>query len=93
MALVATTWGLAVAAHWIGSTTAAVAAFAAVALIPGALLDRQWTGDRLTRAAELPARALTLSIGIVASLFTALVVSRFIFDYALATRRMQTLSI
>ncbi len=37
--------------------------------------------------------AVTLSIGIVASLFTALVVSRFIFDYALATRRMQTLSI
>jgi len=37
--------------------------------------------------------AVTLSIGIVASLFTALVVSRFIFDYALATRRMKTLSI
>jgi len=37
--------------------------------------------------------AVTLSIGILASLFTALFVSRFIFDYALATRRMQTLSI
>jgi len=37
--------------------------------------------------------AVTLSIGILASLFTALVVSRFIFDYALATRRMKTLSI
>jgi preprotein translocase subunit SecD len=37
--------------------------------------------------------AVTLSIGILASLFTALVVSRFIFDYALARRRMQTLSI
>jgi len=37
--------------------------------------------------------AVTLSIGILASLFTALVVSRFIFDYALATRRVQTLSI
>ena len=64
MALVATTWGLAVAANWTGSTTAAVAAFAAVALVPGALLDRQRTGDRLTRVAELPARALTLSVGI-----------------------------
>jgi hypothetical protein len=64
MALVATTWGLAVAAHWIGSTTAAVAAFAAIALVPGALLNRQSTGDRLIRAAELPARALTLSVGI-----------------------------
>jgi preprotein translocase subunit SecD len=37
--------------------------------------------------------AVTLSIGILASLFTALVVSRFIFDYALSTRRVQTLSI
>ncbi len=37
--------------------------------------------------------AVTLSIGILASLFTALFVSRFIFDYALATRRIQTLSI
>ena len=37
--------------------------------------------------------AVTLSIGILASLFTALFVSRFIFDYALATRRMKTLSI
>jgi preprotein translocase subunit SecD len=37
--------------------------------------------------------AVTLSIGILASLFTSLVVSRFIFDYALATRRMKTLSI
>jgi preprotein translocase subunit SecD len=37
--------------------------------------------------------AVTLSIGILASLFTALVVSRFIFDYALTTRRVQKLSI
>jgi len=37
--------------------------------------------------------AVTLSIGILASLFTALFVSRFIFDYVLATRRMKTLSI
>jgi preprotein translocase subunit SecD len=37
--------------------------------------------------------AVTLSIGIVASLFTALVVTRSIFDYFLATRRIQNLSI
>jgi preprotein translocase subunit SecD len=37
--------------------------------------------------------ALTLSIGLLASLFTALFVTRFIFDYALARTRMQTLSI
>jgi len=37
--------------------------------------------------------AVTLSIGIIASLFTAIVVTRFIFDYFLTTRRMKTLSI
>jgi len=37
--------------------------------------------------------AVTLSIGILASLFTALFVTRFIFDYALSRWRMQTLSI
>jgi preprotein translocase subunit SecD len=37
--------------------------------------------------------ALTLSIGIVASLFTAIIVTRTIFDYFLTTRRIQKLSI
>lgn len=37
--------------------------------------------------------AVTLSIGIVASLFTAIIVTRFIFDYFLATRRIQKISI
>ena len=37
--------------------------------------------------------AVTLSIGILASLFTAIVVTRFIFDYVLTTRRIQKLSI
>jgi preprotein translocase subunit SecD len=37
--------------------------------------------------------AVTLSIGIIASLFTAIIVTRFIFDYFLATRRIQKLSI
>ena len=37
--------------------------------------------------------ALTLSIGLLASMFTALFVTRFIFDYALARTRMQTFSI
>ncbi len=37
--------------------------------------------------------AVTLSIGILASLFTAIVVTRFIFDYFLTTRRIQHLSI
>ncbi|MEJ5366194.1 MAG: protein translocase subunit SecD [Desulfosoma sp.] len=37
--------------------------------------------------------AVTLSIGIVASLFTAIVVTRVIFDYLFVERRMKTLSI
>jgi len=37
--------------------------------------------------------AVTLSIGILASLFTALFVTRFIFDYALSRWRVQKLSI
>lgn len=37
--------------------------------------------------------AVTLSIGIVASLFTSLVVSRVIFDYFLLQRRIRTISI
>ena len=37
--------------------------------------------------------AVTLSIGIIASLFTAIVVTRWIFDYFLTTRRIKKLSI
>ncbi len=37
--------------------------------------------------------AVTLSIGLLANLFTAIVVTRVIFDYLLAERRMKTLSI
>lgn len=37
--------------------------------------------------------AVTLSIGILASLFTAIVVTRLIFDYLFVERRMRTLSI
>ncbi len=37
--------------------------------------------------------AVTLSVGILASLFTALFVTRFIFDYFMTTRRVQKLSI
>ncbi len=37
--------------------------------------------------------AVTLSIGIIASLFTAIIVTRFVFDYFLAKRRIQNLSI
>lgn len=37
--------------------------------------------------------AVTLSIGIVASLFTAIVVTRLVFDYLFIERRMRTLSI
>ncbi len=37
--------------------------------------------------------AVTLSIGIVASMFTAIVVTRLVFDYLMATRRIRTLSI
>ncbi|SMC20438.1 preprotein translocase subunit SecD [Desulfacinum hydrothermale DSM 13146] len=37
--------------------------------------------------------AVTLSIGIVASLFTAIIVSRLIFDYLLVQRRVRSISI
>jgi preprotein translocase subunit SecD len=37
--------------------------------------------------------AVTLSIGIVASLFTAIIVARLIFDYFVFQRRVQHLSI
>ncbi len=37
--------------------------------------------------------AVTLSLGVIASLFTALVLSRLIFDYILAGRKIKTLSI
>ncbi len=37
--------------------------------------------------------AVTLSIGLIANLFTAIIVTRVIFDYLLETRRMKTLSI
>jgi preprotein translocase subunit SecD len=37
--------------------------------------------------------AVTLSIGILASLFTAIVVTRLVFEYLLVTRKMKTLSI
>jgi preprotein translocase subunit SecD len=37
--------------------------------------------------------AVTLSLGVVASLFTALILTRMIFDYFLITRRVKKLSI
>lgn len=37
--------------------------------------------------------AVTLSLGVIASLFTALVLTRLIFDYLLITRKIRTLSI
>jgi preprotein translocase subunit SecD len=37
--------------------------------------------------------AITLSLGVIASLFTALVMSRLIFDYILTGRKIKTLSI
>ncbi|NOQ18430.1 MAG: protein translocase subunit SecD, partial [Desulfobacterales bacterium] len=37
--------------------------------------------------------AVTLSLGVIASLFTALVMSRLIFDYILMGRKIKTLSI
>ncbi len=37
--------------------------------------------------------AVTLSLGVIASLFTALIVSRMIFDYYLIKRKVRTLSI
>ena len=37
--------------------------------------------------------AVTLSLGVIASLFTALVLSRLIFDYILGGRKLKTLSI
>jgi preprotein translocase subunit SecD len=37
--------------------------------------------------------AVTLSLGVVASMFTAIVVSRLVFDYILSTRNVETISI
>jgi preprotein translocase subunit SecD len=37
--------------------------------------------------------AVTLSLGVMASMFTAIVVSRLVFDYILDTRKIQRLSI
>jgi len=37
--------------------------------------------------------AVTLSIGVVASMFTAIVVSRLVFDYILTTRKVTRISI
>jgi preprotein translocase subunit SecD len=37
--------------------------------------------------------AVTLSLGVVASLFTALVLTRAIFDYFLISRKVRTISI
>ncbi len=37
--------------------------------------------------------AVTLTIGLIANLFTAIIVTRVIFDYLLTYRRMRTLSI
>jgi preprotein translocase subunit SecD len=37
--------------------------------------------------------AVTLSLGVIASMFTALVMSRMIFDYILMTRKVKTVSI
>ncbi|MBW1725683.1 MAG: protein translocase subunit SecD, partial [Deltaproteobacteria bacterium] len=37
--------------------------------------------------------AVTLSLGVIASLFTALILTRMIFDYYLIKRKVKTLSI
>lgn len=37
--------------------------------------------------------AVTLSLGVVASIFTAVIVSRLVFDYILSTRKVKTISI
>ncbi len=37
--------------------------------------------------------AVTLSLGVIASLFTALILSRLIFNYILVNRKVKTLSI
>jgi preprotein translocase subunit SecD len=37
--------------------------------------------------------AVTLIIGVIASLFTAVVVSRLVFNYILSTRQVRTISI
>ena len=37
--------------------------------------------------------AVTLSLGVIASMFTALILSRMIFDYILMNRKVKTLSI
>ena len=37
--------------------------------------------------------AVTLSLGVIASLFTALIVTRLVFDYLLINRKIKSLSI
>jgi preprotein translocase subunit SecD len=37
--------------------------------------------------------AVTLSLGVIASMFTAVVVSRLVFDYVLSTRKVSKISI
>jgi preprotein translocase subunit SecD len=37
--------------------------------------------------------AVTLTIGIIASMFTAIIVTRLVFDYLLTERRVRTISI
>ena len=37
--------------------------------------------------------AVTLSLGVISSMFTALIVARLIFDYILINRKVKTLSI
>jgi len=37
--------------------------------------------------------AVTLSLGVIASMFTALILSRMIFNYILMNRKVKTLSI
>ena len=49
--------------------------------------------NRLSLALAAGFFAVTLIIGISASLYTALVVTRLIYDYFTSTRRLQTLSI
>jgi hypothetical protein len=64
IALLAAVWGLALSARWTGPATASVFAFAAVALLPGALLDGLRGGRSAARTFEIPARALALSTGL-----------------------------
>ena len=56
------------------------------ALITAAVLFQFGTG-------AVKGFAVTLSLGVIASLFTALVLSRLIFDYILGGRKVKTLSI